>query len=127
MTAQSHLRGWPIYFNEEADEWRFVDNDQPTVTTWADRPCGHCGQHGSSNDGQVDPCLGELAGVTNSCCGHGHPEDAYICFYGGLVIRGFEVDEFHHRHMTEEELRIIRDHNEARSKYRTARDDPGIE
>jgi hypothetical protein len=121
MTAESQLRGWPIYFNEDADEWRFVDTDEPTVTTLAKRPCGHCGQHGSSNDGHADPCLGELPGVTNACCGHGDPSMAYICFMGGLTIRGFEVEEFHHRHMTEEELKLIHKHNDDRAKFRTMR------
>jgi len=86
------LRGWPIY--QDADgEWRFCDDDELTVETWADRPCGQCGKHGSSADGLPDPCLGHLPGVTNACCGHGNSRESYICFTGGLTIRGFTIDQ----------------------------------
>lgn len=103
----SQLRGWPTYYDEKDGCWRFCDNDEPTQTSWFTRPCGYCGQYGNSNEGKVDPCLGFLPGVTNACCGHGNPEDAYICFQGGLVIRDFYVEEFHQRQMTEEEKKIV--------------------
>ena len=119
------LRGWPIYWNEDAEEWRFIDNDEPTVSTWADRPCGHCGLYGNSAHGDPDPCLGELAGVTNACCGHGNPEESYIVFAGGLSIRGFDIDELHHRTLSEKEQRLIREHNDERQKYRTLRNKAG--
>lgn len=116
------LRGWDIYWHSESEEWRFVDTDEPTVDTWASRPCGHCGLYGSSSDGDVDPCLGELAGVTNACCGHGNPEGAYIVFMGGLVVRDFDIDELHFRHFDEEEQRLIQEHNKARKKFRKLKD-----
>jgi len=125
MTATNKLRGWPIYWNEHENEWRFSDNDEPTITTWASRPCGYCGLYGNSSDGGVDPCLGELAGVTNACCGHGNPDTAYICFMGGLTIRGFDIKEFHFRHLSDEEQRMIREHNEGRRKFRCVPDNRG--
>jgi hypothetical protein len=87
----STLRGHPIYKDEDG-VFRFADNDEPTAENWSKRPCGHCGKRGNSNDGQPDPCLGQLPGVTNACCGHGDPDQAYVCFRGGVVLRGFRVD-----------------------------------
>lgn len=72
--------------------WRFSDTGEPTAETWHKRPCGACGLRGNSNDGLPDPCLGQLPGVTNACCGHGDPSQSYVCFAGGLVLRGFYVE-----------------------------------
>ena len=72
--------------------WRFSDNDEPTAETWADRPCGICGKFGNSNAGKPDPCLGQLPGVTNACCGHGNRDEAYVVFEGGVVLRGFIIE-----------------------------------
>lgn len=118
MTANSQLRGWPIYWHKESEQWRFVDTDEPTITTWANRPCGYCGLYGNSNYGDVDPCLGNLAGVTNACCGHGNPDDAYICFIGGLTLRGFHIADLHDRQLPGREQMMIREHNEARREFR---------
>jgi hypothetical protein len=43
-------------------DWVYVDTQQP-VRLNPDRDYG---------------CLGTLPGVTNACCGHGNPNDAYI-------------------------------------------------
>lgn len=118
MTAIGRLRGHPIYWDEQTGCWRFCDTCERTDETWGDRPCGHCGLYGSSNSGEPDPCLGMLPGVTNACCGHGDPDEAYICFQGGLVIRGFCVDRLHQRHMSEEEQRMIAEHNRGLAKFR---------
>lgn len=112
------LRGHPMY-RDANGIWRFTDTEEPTETTWAKRPCGNCGKEGNSNDGQPDPCLRNLAGVTNACCGHGDPSQAYICFNGGMVIRGFTVDEHHHREIGDEEQALILEHNLARKKFAT--------
>lgn len=122
MTARGQLRGHPIYFDEAGDCWRYEDTGEPTAETWHERPCGHCGLYGNSNDGDVDPCLGVLAGVTNACCGHGNPEDAYISFHGGLVIRGFEIDELHFRTFSLMEKHLIKEHNDMRAYFRKARE-----
>lgn len=85
------LRGHAI--EQDANgTWMFCDTEEPTVSTWHKRPCGHCGRFGNSNDGLPDPCLGTLPGVTNACCGHGNPDDSYVCFEGGVVLRGFTVE-----------------------------------
>jgi len=107
------LRGHSIY-KDANNVWRFTDTDEPTETTWFNRPCGHCGLKDNSNDGLPDPCLGNLAGVVNACCGHGDPSQAYICFMGGLVIRGFTIERLHHRIIDDEEQSLIIAHNEAR-------------
>lgn len=86
------LRGHAVY-EDEGGTFRFCDTNEPTESTWFNRPCGKCGKYGSSNDGLPDPCLGNLPGVTNACCGHGDPSQAYICFSGGIRIHGFTVDQ----------------------------------
>ena len=83
MTAGSHWRGWPIYWDGQA--WRYKDNDQPTAGN--ERPCGSCGQD-RTPEGH-DPCLGTLPGVRNACCGHGHGAEAYVQFTDGIEVRGF--------------------------------------
>lgn len=118
MTARGYLRGHPMHWDEHDQCWRFDDTGERTDETWAKRPCGHCGLYGNSSDGQVDPCLGVLPGVTNACCGHGDPDEAYICFQGGLVVRGFEVDRLHQRHMSDDEQRLIDAFNRAIVSYR---------
>lgn len=110
------LRGHPIYQGKD-EQWYFCDTNEPTVDNWIKRPCGYCGEYGNSNDGLPDPCLGNLAGVTNACCGHGDPSQAYIVFMGGLVIRGFNVDEFAHREIEKEEAAMIIQHNQDRWKF----------
>ncbi|MCS4503869.1 hypothetical protein NYO91_07235 [Arhodomonas aquaeolei] len=87
MTAEGQLRGHPIYWDEAGQAWRFCDTGEPTHETWRQRPCALCGRHATAAG--HDPCLGELPGVTNACCGHGHAGDAYIQFANGVTVRGF--------------------------------------
>lgn len=48
--------------------------------------CAHCGLRcGPSGD---DPCIENLPGVMNACCGHGKPECAYIQYSPTSLIRG---------------------------------------
>lgn len=84
MTARGSLRGHAIY--HDGEDWRYTDTDLRTVDTHADRDCGHC--HLPNRDDGHDPCLGELPGVMNACCGHGKPEEAYIQFSPTRDIRG---------------------------------------
>jgi hypothetical protein len=57
------------------------------------RPCKKCGQlFEGSNIGEADPCLGDLPGVDNACCGHGVREQSYIRFTSGVVVKGFEIE-----------------------------------
>lgn len=81
------LRGHPIY--HDGRQWRFADDDSPTVDTWRERPCGHCGLPNTPTG--HDGCLGELPGVVNACCGHGCEDEAYIQFADGRELRGRDV------------------------------------
>lgn len=89
MTARGQLRGHPMYFDGEV--WRYEDTGEPTADGWRDRPCGECDRH-PTPEGH-DPCLGELPGVRNACCGHGDRREAYVQFENGVTIRGFVVSE----------------------------------
>ena len=55
------------------------------------KSCSVCG--GPHGDGFPDPCLGELPGVVGACCGHGDRGEAFIGWKGGLVVRGFWIDQ----------------------------------
>ena len=95
--ATSTFRGHPIIWKN--DEWFFKDSDKPINDpndSKFDRPCIKCGKvFEGSNEGDPDPCLGNLPGVNNACCGHGNPDMAYIRFTNGIVIKGFtEVERF---------------------------------
>lgn len=118
--TDDYLRGHPIYWDAACREWRFSDTGEPTAETWFNRPCGHCGLYGNSSDGEADPCLGVLPGVTNACCGHGNPREAYICFQGGLALRGFEIDRLHQRRMSDSEQESIAQYNKSIRRYREA-------
>ena len=71
----SRLRGHPVY--HDGDAWLYVDNDEPTVETCQERPCGACGLHATA-DGH-DPCL--------ACCGHGDSSGAYVQLRSGRTWR----------------------------------------
>lgn len=85
MTARSHWRGNPIYY-DEAEGWLYASDDTPVRDE--DRPCGYCGKE-RTPEGH-DPCLGTLPGVLNACCGHGNPAEAYVQFESGVTVRGFD-------------------------------------
>ncbi len=88
--GRSHFRGHPIVWLSE--RWVYEDNQEP-IPGWGgeNRSCIKCGSTEWSGDGHVDQCLGVLPGVDNACCGHGAPEEAYIHFTNGVMIRGFVV------------------------------------
>jgi hypothetical protein len=50
------------------------------------RPCVLCGANPADFDGH-DPCMANLPGVRNACCGHGIDEP-YVEFEDGRVIIG---------------------------------------
>ena len=84
MTLNSYLRGHKIELN--GDKWVYSDTKEPTAETWQNRPCGHCGQH-NTTEGH-DACLGVLPKVINACCGHGDVNEAYIMYEDHTIIRG---------------------------------------
>ncbi len=53
-----------------------VSKRRCTACFITERPDGH------------DPCLGELPGVMNACCGHGDDSGAYVQLIGGRCVRG---------------------------------------
>lgn len=68
------------------NDWVYCD----TGKTYQDdrgweRPCGKCGL-ATTPEGH-DPCIANLPGVANACCGHG-TQQGYIQFWDGRVIRG---------------------------------------
>lgn len=91
MATRGYFRGRPATWDGE--HWRYDDTGEIAGFGYAVRPCKQCGLvFEGSNIGEPDPCLGNLPGVTNACCGHGVPDEAYICFEGGLAIRGFAIE-----------------------------------
>ena len=93
MSARSYFRGHSIVWDNE--KWVYEDTGEPAGFDGVIRPCKKCGLiFEGSNIGDPDPCLGDLPGVDNACCGHGVPDQAYIRFTNGVVIKGFTKIEF---------------------------------
>lgn len=82
MTAKSFYRGHPIYYYEDGVGWRFEDDGEPVTDV---RPCGSC--HRRRTERGHDPCIADLPGVSNACCGHGHG-GAYVQLDDGTHIGG---------------------------------------
>lgn len=55
-----------------------------SITTIGVR-CTKCNKS-ATKDGH-DPCIANLHGVINACCGHGH-DQGYVMFENGITIRG---------------------------------------
>ncbi len=89
MKTKDYWRGHPTVWKEE--KWLFADTLEPLPRYGGKkRPCVRCGKtFEGSNVGDTDPCLGDLPGIDNACCGHGVPELAYIRFTNGVVLKGF--------------------------------------
>jgi hypothetical protein len=94
MTVTSYFFGYKIVW--DGSEWRFADNGEPTETTWKTRKCGKCNESITA-DGH-DPCIANLPGVLNACCGHGGEHDIYVMFEDRSVKRGEEAKEFFRKH-----------------------------
>ena len=91
MTALSAIRGHEV--KRVGNEWRYTDTGERAGFGYSVRPCKRCGRDfEGSNVGDADPCLGELPGVDNACCGHGDPSMSYIRFTNGVVVKGFTVE-----------------------------------
>ena len=93
MTVRSHFRGHPTIWAEEGF-WVYADTRERAGFEGEIRPCKKCNElFEGSNIGKPDPCLGNLPGVDNACCGHGFQERAYVRFTNGVVLTGFTVEE----------------------------------
>lgn len=77
--------GHDIAQNHPAEGWFFTDDGAP-FTPESERPCKKCGLDPKDYGGH-DPCLANLPGVRNACCGHGI-EDGYIQFENGVFVQG---------------------------------------
>ena len=88
MVARCHFRGHPTVCVD--GRWVYEDTKEDAGFNGEVRPCKKCGKlFEGSNEGDSDPCLGDLPGVDNACCGHGVPEQAYIRFTNGVSVTGF--------------------------------------
>jgi len=83
---KSHHRGHSMYFDRVAHEWRYTDDDTLVKNNWEKRPCGKCNEYITA-DGH-DPCIANLPGVRNACCGHGEDSSAYVQFDDGRYASG---------------------------------------
>ena len=86
-----HYRGHQIWFDDSTEVWRYTDDNSPVQGNWENRPCGKCGEM-FTTDGH-DPCIANLPGVMNACCGHGNENEAYIQFDGGETIHGLAATQ----------------------------------
>jgi len=94
MAPTSSFRGHPTVWDEAAERWRYADTGEFADFDAGVRPCKNCGlTFQGSNVGDPDPCLGNLPGVDNACCGHGVRENSYVRFTNGVVLTGFVVGE----------------------------------
>lgn len=65
----------------ERKHWVFTDTLEPCKGDGRDW-CGKCGQKFiTENHESYDPCIKQLPGVMNACCGHGVTKDAYVQFW----------------------------------------------
>lgn len=91
MTVKSYFRGHEVYFSNNS--WYYTDDDSLAGFDGEVRPCKKCGRvFQGSNIGDPDPCIGDLPGVDNACCGHGIKENSYIRFTNGIVVKNFDIE-----------------------------------
>ena len=92
MATRSYFRGHRTIWINKA--WVYEDTGERAGFGYIVRPCKKCGKiFEGSNTGDADPCLGELPGVDNACCGHGVRSQSYVCFTNGVVLRGVVVEK----------------------------------
>lgn len=89
---RDYWRGHPTIWLD--GKWLFEDTLEPVPGYGGKkRPCKKCGLvFEGSNIGEADPCLGDLPGVDNACCGHGISSQAYIRFTNGTVVKNFTIE-----------------------------------
>lgn len=71
--ATSYSRGWSIYYDWSAENWRYCNNDEIINN---ERLCKKCGRT-PTKDG-YDACIGHIEGATAACCGHGILEPCIV-------------------------------------------------
>jgi hypothetical protein len=79
---KSKVFGHEVYCLEYPEgkfkDWRYADTDTLVSDCQYTRLCFHC--RNAATDKEHDPCIADLEGVTNACCGHGVEKDAYVSF-----------------------------------------------
>ena len=90
------------------------NNDAINVVS---KRCPKCGE-GVTPEGH-DPCITNLPGVTNACCGHGSSEGGYIQFSDGRIIRGcFTVEKPSDKKSGVERISVEEVHDETPPPFR---------
>lgn len=80
-----------MYFDVDGDVWRYEDDDSKVSRGWNKRPCKTCGEQWTED--KHDPCIANLSGVMNACCGHGDVKKAYVQFDRNNAVYGLEAIE----------------------------------
>jgi hypothetical protein len=77
--SATRLLGHAVEYLAATDSWRFADTgEKVTDEAIRARRCTACGER-PTPDGH-DPCIANLPGVRNACCGHGELWRAYVQF-----------------------------------------------
>lgn len=87
MPSRSHLKGYPIVFDNAQWKWLWEDTGVPIDD--APRVCRRCGRSPTAEG--HDACLGTLPRVKKACCGHGVPGHSYVWFTNGTQVRNFDT------------------------------------
>ena len=83
--------GHKIFASDEDADQGYHRDGRGRFVKVEDLRCISCKKK-ATKDGH-DPCIANLPGVTDACCGHGRHE-GYIVFENGTTIRGFfEVEK----------------------------------
>lgn len=82
--ASSYSMGHRIGFTKD-EGWVYCDTNEKYDYNNR-RPCLKCNLKPTKD--HHDPCIANLEGVKNACCGHGVVH-GYVQFENGIVIRGF--------------------------------------
>lgn len=77
-----YFRGHEI--KEINGQWFYSGTDELVKNGYEEKPCGKCNKKIEEHD----PCIKNLIGVINACCGHGEYRCAYLQFENLSIVRG---------------------------------------
>lgn len=96
----SFVNGYPVYekvLSDKTIEHYYCDTNERVFIKYGKvsnpRPCPKCQEF--PNEKGHDPCIANLPGVKNACCGHG-VEPGYIAFDNGKTKRFFSTEDMLH-------------------------------
>ena len=81
-----YVRGHVVWWDEEANAWRYEDGQLAENWGGKARPCPQCGELPSPEG--YDACLGFIPGALGACCGHGR-HVGYIDWPGHRIDHGW--------------------------------------